>query len=303
MNIALIGAGLAGLSAARALRATGHDVTVFDKSGGLGGRVATRRTDHGAFDHGAGVLHGIPADLHAAAGDSAVPHEDGLVGLPGNSGIARALAAGLEVKGRVRVTAVTLGPDLTWTAGFEDGTRAGGFDAMLICIPEPQARALLASAGMDPGTDTALAGLDRVTMRPCWTLMVAFDAPVVAPPRLQIAEPPAIARREAAKPGRAAAETWVVQAGADWSEAQLEDEPEAVAACLVEAFRAATGAPEPVFAAAHRWRYARTGVPLGQACLWDAAHRIGLAGDWCLGPDAGDAVASGRALAAALTRG
>ena len=50
-RIAIIGAGLAGLSAARALTAAGHTPVVFEKSRGLGGRLATRRTEFGPIDH------------------------------------------------------------------------------------------------------------------------------------------------------------------------------------------------------------------------------------------------------------
>ena len=41
--VAVIGAGLAGAACARGLQAAGVQVTVFDKSRGVGGRLATRR--------------------------------------------------------------------------------------------------------------------------------------------------------------------------------------------------------------------------------------------------------------------
>ena len=57
MRIAIVGAGIAGLSCAHALQADGNTVTVFDKGRGPGGRMATRRVDTAlgtiAFDHGA----------------------------------------------------------------------------------------------------------------------------------------------------------------------------------------------------------------------------------------------------------
>ncbi|MFO8005299.1 NAD(P)-binding protein [Thioalkalivibrio sp.] len=53
MKIAIIGAGRAGLSAANRLREAGADCTVFEKSRGLGGRMATRRVGSLQFDHGA----------------------------------------------------------------------------------------------------------------------------------------------------------------------------------------------------------------------------------------------------------
>ena len=52
-RVAVIGAGLAGLHAARRLHDAGAEVRVFDKARGSGGRMSTRRTDFGAFDHGA----------------------------------------------------------------------------------------------------------------------------------------------------------------------------------------------------------------------------------------------------------
>ncbi len=52
-NIAVIGAGMAGLAAARELTAAGHTVTLYEKSRGVGGRVATRRIEGCIVDHGA----------------------------------------------------------------------------------------------------------------------------------------------------------------------------------------------------------------------------------------------------------
>ena len=54
-SIAVVGAGIAGLTAARACAAKGHVVTVFDKGRHPGGRVSTRRVPDAAleFDHGA----------------------------------------------------------------------------------------------------------------------------------------------------------------------------------------------------------------------------------------------------------
>ena len=52
-HFAIIGAGMAGISAARTLVQAGHRVSVFEKSRGAGGRMATRETPFGNFDHGA----------------------------------------------------------------------------------------------------------------------------------------------------------------------------------------------------------------------------------------------------------
>jgi renalase len=53
MKIAIIGAGLAGSALAKMLKDSGHQVTVLEKSGGRGGRMATKRLSWGHADMGA----------------------------------------------------------------------------------------------------------------------------------------------------------------------------------------------------------------------------------------------------------
>jgi len=53
LHFAVVGAGMAGVACARTLVQAGHRVTVFEKSRGFGGRMSTRRTEFGGFDHGA----------------------------------------------------------------------------------------------------------------------------------------------------------------------------------------------------------------------------------------------------------
>ena len=52
-RVAIVGAGMSGLSAASILAAEGLDVQIFEKSRGCGGRMATRRSSGFEIDHGA----------------------------------------------------------------------------------------------------------------------------------------------------------------------------------------------------------------------------------------------------------
>ena len=57
MRIGIVGAGMAGLAFAEGLAGQGHEVVLFDKGRGPGGRMSTRRMPTSAgeahFDHGA----------------------------------------------------------------------------------------------------------------------------------------------------------------------------------------------------------------------------------------------------------
>jgi predicted NAD/FAD-dependent oxidoreductase len=314
MHVAIVGAGMAGLAAARRLRTHAVGCTLFDKSRGVGGRMATRRAEALHFDHGAQYFTARGARFAAlvarwqADGRAAPWFPDAFVGVPGMTAPARAMLADTALVAGCQVSA--LGRDAAgWTvataAGPVDTPGNGSFDAVLLAVPSPQAVPLAASAGV------ALPGLARPRYAPCWALMLGFDAPcgLVGDHLRPAAGPIAWIARNGTKPGRPADhEAVVIHATPAWSQANLELTPEAAAAALGAAFAAETGVTAtPSFAAAHRWRYALVETPLGQPCLWDAAARLGACGDWCLGPRVEAAFDSGEALAetvaAALGRG
>ena len=302
----VIGAGMTGIACARALADAGCGVIVLDKGRGIGGRMATRRvTLHGAdarFDHGAQYISAASPEFAALLTDlpeAAAPWDDGAsrlhhVGLPGMSGLPRALAEGLDVRQGVEVTALTRVPDgwrITSTAGDLPVAR------VVLTIPAPQVAGLI-------GADHALAPrLDAVTMDPCLTLMAAFpaDAPRPFISRVDPDRTLAWIAQDSTKPGRAGhVTTWVAQAGRDWSMEHIEEAPDTIAARLLPLLCAEIGT-EPataLYSTAHRWRYAHVATALDRAFLRSDAGDLYLGGDWCLGPRVEDAWQSGTAIAA-----
>ena len=307
-RVAVIGAGLAGLSCAQNLSASGLDVTVFDKSRGLGGRLATRRADGLAFDHGAQYLTARSAPFKRFVNanedrlaswtprvDEGRRDSEWLVGTPGMSSIGKALAGGIAMSKACRITDLRRSGS-NWHLTSKAGETFGPFVRLAIAIPAPQAFELLLTTGIE------LSELNDVIMAPCWTLMLAFERPTGLDfDALRSASGPIgwIARNDS-KPGRdRTVEQWVVQAGPDWSRDHLENDPGEIETSLLAAFQALApfDLPTPVFSAAHRWRFALVEEPLGRPCLFEPESGFGLAGDWCIAPRAEAAFESGIALA------
>lgn len=307
-EITIIGAGIAGLACARRLLPGGYTPLVLDKGRGIGGRLATRRVATAAgeisFDHGAQYLTARDPAFAAAIADlgpACARWADGaaeprLVGVPSMSGLPRALADGIDVRPGKAVTAVRAVPG-GWEVTIGDTqieTRR-----LVMTVPAPQAAVLL---GKDHPLYRRIAD---IVMAPCLTLMAAFPGDAPRPFVSRTADDHALAwiAQDSSKPGRAGAvTTWVAQASAEWSTQYLEEPPEVVAARLLPMLAEAIGvAPQStIHAAAHRWRYARTSVPLGVPFLCSDDESLFVGGDWCLGARVESAWSSGTAIADAI---
>ncbi len=305
MRIAIVGAGMAGLACADALKHAGHCVAVFDKGRGPGGRMATRRlqTSLGevAIDHGAQYFTARdPAFEQLVAMwrdlEIAVPWPlvgaDAWIGVPGMNAIIKQMASAHAVSWSHLVTAMARKNNQWWFAGKTG--EIGPFDAAVLAIPAEQSAAILSLHDFSMARIALLA-----RSQPCWTSMFVFDRPLDDLPTM-IRHRGAIgwAVRNSAKPGRRGPEAWVVQASGTWSLAQIEASPEHVSAMLCAALSDAMGCPipQPVAAVSHRWRYALS-AGTGNGALWNPSIGLGVCGDWLLGPRVECAWLSGRMLA------
>lgn len=308
MAIAIIGAGMAGLAAAAVLTRGGETVRLFDKGRGPGGRMATRRAMLGeaevAFDHGAQYFTARSPEFRAVvdgwmhAGAAAEWGEGRYVGKPAMSSVIRAMAAPLNVTWGAQVSALEGGPT-AWRLRMSDGSSTEEFARVVVAVPAEQAAVLLAKAAPE-----LAAGAGSVRSAPCWAVMLGYAQATGM--KVHDLEPEAgplgWVARNSSKAGRTGAETWVLHARADWSVEHLEEAPETAAEALTAAFRDLTGAGAPDLAMAHRWRFARVIVPLGEAFQYDAALGLATCGDWHLGARVEAAWTSGHLLAAELYR-
>jgi predicted NAD/FAD-dependent oxidoreductase len=297
---------MAGLACAETLSARGHDVVLLDKGRGPGGRMSTRRIPTAVgeawFDHGAQYFtvrdaafrrrvddwlsRGLVAPWPSAGGDA-------YVGVPGMNAPIREMADGQSVHWASLVTRI-VASGLGWRLVLESGAVVD-VDVAVVATPAEQASALLASVAPDLA---ARAG--SAVSAPCWTVMLAFADPLPIPlDCLRGGEADVLgwAARNRSKPGRTGPEAWVLQGGPDWSRQHLEADADWVAAALSAALsrRLGMALPSPIAGSVHRWRYARAAVE-GSGALWDVDRRLGLCGDWLIGPRVESAWLSGTML-------
>lgn len=317
-HLAVIGAGLAGLSCASALQQAGFALTVFDKSRGPSGRLSTRRgagwqCDHGAQyftardpafraevarwqQAGAATLWQPRVQMIDADGALALAGQsERFVGTPTMTAPAALLGAALDLRCEQQVSGLQREAG-RWHLRTGDGWLEQGYDAVLLAVPAPQAAVLLA-----PVAPQRAAQAEAVEMRPCWAMMLQYDAPL--PLAFDAAfvhqGPLRWVARDSSKPGRVGAESWLLHASAEWSAAHVDLAAPEVAALLLAAW-AELGGAAPRDWSAHRWLYASTWPAHAEACVWDGGLGLGLCGDWLNGGTVEAAWLSGQALARQL---
>ncbi|HEX4918733.1 MAG TPA: FAD-dependent oxidoreductase [Limnobacter sp.] len=324
-RIAVIGAGMSGLACARALTGLGHDVIVFEKSRGPGGRMPTRWLDRDAqpplgFDHGTQYFQAsAPSFLQLLeeaqqAGAVALwsghvvdlsygvmqPHSPGAkrwVGTPGMASLAKFMSQGLNIHLQSRVAGVMRqGALYQLTLHLGDGAVRveSGFDAVVCAIPAEQVVQLFVDF------HPTLAGLAKtVQSTVTWAVMLTPREPLKVPydGAFVVDSPLGWICRDSSKPGRAAGERWLLQATADWSQLHRDGAADEVATLLLDVFSNVTGQlVEPIQITAHRWLYSLPTNPLGLQYYLDEDHLIGACGDWLSASRVEDAFLSGHAL-------
>lgn len=301
-RIAVIGAGIAGLVAARALSAR-HEVTLFEKARGAGGRMSTRYAGTYEFDHGAQFFTARSArfrrflEPHIAAGHVAPwpatfveltgsevtarrrwgGHHPHYVGTPRMNSLCRSLAAGLDLRLETRVTALAR-RGRRWRILLDDGD-GGDFDWVVCTAPAAQTAALL-PAGSPLEQSASAAG-----MLACYALMLGFESPPALDwqaARVLDADLSWISVNSS-KPGRGTPFTLVVHSTNAWADAHLDDDRRAVSGHLANELEAVTGLDPAAAAhrALHRWRYANLPRRTDDVRQIDADARLAVCGDWC----------------------
>lgn len=330
LDIAIIGAGLAGLACAHPLQQLGYRVVVFDKARGMGGRATTRRLQDTCVDRGLPYLEEqgdrtreLIARLQAANsielwGDRiyTLPENRELARLPakaryvqpqGMSAIAKFLAGDLDVRCNHRLTSLTPTTEGFWQLAFDTTTERIPAKAVVMAIPAAQALNLLQpltpthlspeflhplqAVEFDPGIALA-AGYSDSSLQTNWPWQAVH---IEQDPDLVWVIDERSKRKTTSQP------VFIFHSTPAFARSYLDAADVNAAAEPLLSRAAQLLFPElkdPEWSLVHRWRYARPRRPLAMPCLATAQPLpLVCCGDWCLGDRVEDALQSGLAAA------
>jgi predicted NAD/FAD-dependent oxidoreductase len=320
-KVAVIGAGIAGLSCAIQLQKMGFEVEVFEKSRGPSGRMSTRQGKGWVADHGAQYFTArdpiLIAELSAwiDAGivslwnpkigiyesgqwTESTSHEKRYIANPGMNALGKYLAKDLRLHCNQTIDQLT--PDMNgWQlSSKESGLINTRFDFLVIAIPAPQAAQITKTL---PNEIQSI--FNSVDMDGCWTVMANLDIKSSLPFDAAFINGEIISWvcRNQSKPHRNTndngGETWTIHASPRWSQENIELEASEASAKILECTNKLGLDCSRAEISTHRWRYASGSANPSPECIFIPTQNLGLCGDWLNGGRVEGAWLSGYKLA------
>lgn len=295
MRLAIVGAGLAGLAAANRLRTAWPqlEIVIFEKSRGLGGRAASRRSHGVTFDHGAQYLKTPSPELHAfitellphptlhdiglpvwtfdgsgqiAPGDPEQNDGDKWSYADGLTRLAKELAVGLDIRRELRVERIATRPAGGYRLLGQNDIELAQAELLLLTPPAPQIVDVLARSELrETRRETLIAELNRATYRRCLSVTLGYqrqprERPFYALVNIDRLHPISWLAYEHRKPGRAVDEQGVLiaQMAPGWSTEHWEDEQDALATTVADLITELLDEDigQPHWSDRQGWRYA-----------------------------------------------
>lgn len=322
LKIAIIGAGLSGLLLASELNKFAT-VTIFEKSSGVGGRLATRYSDQFDFDHGTQfftvsspkfkelvnllmkdkvvelwnakfveICNG--AILKTRQWGEEFPH---YVGIPRMTAIPKYLAKNLDIKLKTRVASIKKISDI-WTIYDDANNILGNYDLVISSAPAPQTLELFPKE---------FAGYQSVSLSPmtgCFALMLGYNEALTLEWQAALVKESIISWVSVnnSKPGRNDKYTLLMLCSNSWADQHKEKDKEWIKnQMLIEGCKII----HPLIKTAahidlHHWRYANASKHDAPMHLFDTKMKLAACGDWCVSGRVQSAFLSAQSLAEAI---
>ena len=310
MKIAIIGAGLTGVTLARELNNLDYQITVFEKSRGLGGRMSTKRLDWAAIDFGAQYFtarhESFKAEVAAWQGAGVVAPWDftpfviqsaslvaspddqtRYVGVPGMNSMTHIIADKLNVALHTEICNIEKTPRGWQLKTCADQWYHEYFDWVVCTSPVEQSRMLFSDSKIQEAIPSSVHS-------PCWALALATTGKV--DPEIQavfgdnvVSWLSRLSSRPGMKPIEDADDLWMLHYSSEWSAQNDQytsiDIVQEGMNWLTQLLSEHTSSPlklERHFK--HYWRYARLdNDAISPPAIIDHENRMAVIGSWSHG--------------------
>jgi renalase len=334
LEIAIVGAGMTGITCANQLQATGKKgIVIFEKSRGVGGRLTTRRMHDTCVDRGTcyispkgeqfrslfqqlisnnivepwtDITHSFTVDGQMLADVDVYPH---YVAPGGMNQIAKYLARDLDVKFGHKAIAIEPDNNL-WKLTIEGNHEPIFARTVILAIPAPQAVDLLTSLVdiLPNGFLNTLSGVNfypSIAVAAGYTMAQLAEWQALYPQVKSVSclEDPILSwvGVDSSKRHQPAPPVFVIQSTANFAAEYPQPEDMALAGKIMLERASERFLPwfrDPQWQEPHLWRYAFPKSPLVDALMSiDLPAPLYCIGDWCRGRKVEDAYLAGLSMA------
>lgn len=321
-KIAIIGSGISGLAAANKLSKK-FDVTIFDKSRGIGGRMATRRVNiddkdfH--FDHGAQFFTAKSEEFkefcHELLQKEIIAiwqarfaeidnykitrkwqfddHHPHYVSAPQMNNLCKYLSKDLKLILKQEINKITY-KNNKWSLSTAENKEFNDFDYLILAIPSHQALNLL------PKDFQEIQIIKNAKMIGCFSLMLGFKEKLNLEFEAALVKNSIISwvSNNSSKPQRPINYTLLVNSSNSWAEDNIEEDQEKLQALLIKELSKIINFEQNdiLYKSIHRWRYANIKDHTGPKYLFDKNYNLGVCGDFFISGRVENAFLSGLSL-------
>lgn len=325
MKIAIIGAGLSAISAALNLKKN-VNITIFEKSNNVGGRMAVRRSNPYEFDHGAQFFTAKNNDfrnfiaplikeniiqrwdarfaefnnntiLRQNSWGAEYPH---FVGVPDMNKIIQYLSKNLNVKLNKKINKITKNSKNQWILFDDNFNDLGSFDWVISSAPAEQSAIIL------PQEYKHQKQLLQKKMVGCFSLMLGFKDP------LSLSWDAALIGNadiswisvNSSKPGRSKSFSLLVHSTNAWAEKNINKNDQKIISYMCRETSRIISHDISIadHIGLHKWKYANIEKQDESNLLIDYDNKLASCGDWIIHGRIESAFKSGYLLAKSLNK-
>ena len=314
-KIAIIGAGMSGITVAKEL-AKSNEVVVFDKSRGIGGRMATRRVDSYHFDHGVQFFTAKSEEFkelcQKAKSDGIIEEwncnfaeiienkinkkwqfgndKAHFIAKPQMNSLCKYMGKDLNVLLSKKISSVNF-DNSKWTLKTLENEIFEDFDYLILAIPSHQAVNLI------PANFKYFDIVANIKMSGCFTLMLGFYEDINLEFGAALVKESNISwiSLNSSKPGRKNGYSLVVNSSNRWADENIEEELEIIKEKMITSLKEIINFDfnNIDYQNIHRWSYANAALRKGDKSLFDKSLNLGICGDYLISGRVENAFLSG----------